>query len=233
MPSGRQRSVRRRDLNDVADASHRASSPGPRRARCQRGRRRLAPARRGFPTSSSDDTFGDRRLELPDTTPLMEMNASSDPAWIIPARRRRGAAPMTSGISRRRFRRRPRVLDATHLEDAHVSGRSDEPIAQLALQARHQRQRDQQRHHADSDAEHRNERDQRDERLLAPGERGSGRRRTARTGRSTSRLLSGTHEREQDDVADRRAVGQQHHEAIDADAFAGRSAAGRTPSARM
>ena len=60
------------------------------------------------------------------------------------------------------------VLDAADLEDVDVRGRADDAIAQLALQAGHQRERDEQRHHADGHAEHRDQRDQRDERLLAP-----------------------------------------------------------------
>ena len=60
------------------------------------------------------------------------------------------------------------VLDAAGLEDVDVRRRTDDAIAQLALQSGHQRERDEQRHHADGDAEHRDQRDQRDERLLAP-----------------------------------------------------------------
>ena len=60
------------------------------------------------------------------------------------------------------------VLDTAGLEDVDVRGRADDAIAELALQAGHQRERDEQRHDPDGHAEHRDQRDQRDERLLAP-----------------------------------------------------------------
>src|SRR5262249_3179740 len=48
--------------------------------------------------------------------------------------------------------------------------RSEDAVAQLLLQTGHQGERDHQRHHADGDAERRDERDHRDERLFAFGE---------------------------------------------------------------
>ena len=62
------------------------------------------------------------------------------------------------------------VLDAAGLPDVDVRRRAEDAIAQLALQAGHQRQRDDQRHDADGDADRRDQRDDRDERLLAAGE---------------------------------------------------------------
>ena len=56
------------------------------------------------------------------------------------------------------------------LPDVDVRGRAEDPIAQLLLEPGHQRQRDDERHHADRHAERRDERDDRDERLLALGE---------------------------------------------------------------
>ena len=56
------------------------------------------------------------------------------------------------------------------LEDVDVRRGAEDAVAQLALQAGHQRQRDEQRHDADHHADDRDERDERDERLLAPRE---------------------------------------------------------------
>src|SRR5439155_14056413 len=62
------------------------------------------------------------------------------------------------------------VDDAALLPDVHVRVRSENAVAELALEAGHQRERDDERHHADNDAQRGNERDDGDERLLALGE---------------------------------------------------------------
>ena len=58
------------------------------------------------------------------------------------------------------------VRDAASASRRRRARSTEDAIAQLALQAGHQRQRDDERHHADGDAERRDERDDRDERLL-------------------------------------------------------------------
>ena len=59
------------------------------------------------------------------------------------------------------------IGDAVRLEHIHVRVRSEDAIAQLLLEPGHDRERDDHRHHADADAERRDERDDGDERLLA------------------------------------------------------------------
>ena len=54
--------------------------------------------------------------------------------------------------------------------DVDVRIRADDAVAELLLQTGHQRQRDDERHDADGDAERRDERDDGDERLLPLGE---------------------------------------------------------------
>jgi len=51
-----------------------------------------------------------------------------------------------------------------------VGRRPDDPVAQLALEPRHQRKRDEKRHHAHRHAQDRDQRDERNEGLLPPGE---------------------------------------------------------------
>ena len=113
------------------------------------------------------------------------------------------------------------------LPDVDVRVRAEDAIAQLLLEPGHQRERDDQRHDADRDAERRDERDDRDERLLALGEQVA-QRDVQLEGTWSMQSRSRPHQRKQDHVADRRAVGQQHHQPVDADAFARRSAAART-----
>ena len=68
------------------------------------------------------------------------------------------------------------VGDAALLPDIHVCARPENPIPQLALQPGHERQRNDERRDPDRDPEHRDQRDERDERLLplrkqvAPGD---------------------------------------------------------------
>ena len=136
------------------------------------------------------------------------------------------------------------------LRDIDVRRRAEDAIAQLALEAGHQRDRDDQRRDAHRHAERRDHRDQRNERLLAPGHQipkrdvhleahiyfdsgsgpvavavavagGSGLLRVRGRGRCGG-LAPRTHQREQDDITDRRAVGQHHHQPIDPDALSAR-----------
>jgi len=58
------------------------------------------------------------------------------------------------------------ILDPAGLPDVDVRGRPENAVAQLTLQTCHQRQRDDQRHDADRDANGGDERDKGDERLL-------------------------------------------------------------------
>jgi hypothetical protein len=51
-----------------------------------------------------------------------------------------------------------------------MRARPEDPIAQLTLQSRHERERDDERHDANRDADRGDQRDERDERLLALGE---------------------------------------------------------------
>ena len=60
-----------------------------------------------------------------------------------------GAAPTTRGTLRSASISGLIVLDAGRLEHEDVGGRAENPVAQLALQAGHQRERDDERHHAD------------------------------------------------------------------------------------
>jgi hypothetical protein len=61
----------------------------------------------------------------------------------------------------------PEIAVAAGLVDVDVRGRPHDPIAHLPLDARHQRERDDHRGHADADAENRHRRDDRDERLAS------------------------------------------------------------------
>ena len=63
------------------------------------------------------------------------------------------------------------IRDAAALPDVDVRVRRENPVADLLLQAGHQRQGDDQRHDADGDAERGDERDDGDERLLPLGDR--------------------------------------------------------------
>ena len=58
--------------------------------------------------------------------------------------------------------------EAVALPHVDVRASAEDPVAQLSLQPGHQRQRDDERRHAHRDAKGRDERDDRDERLLAP-----------------------------------------------------------------
>ena len=62
------------------------------------------------------------------------------------------------------------VLDraAPRREDAHVGGAAQDPGPDLRLQARHEAERDQDRHHPHRHAQHGDAGDERDERLLPP-----------------------------------------------------------------
>ena len=64
----------------------------------------------------------------------------------------------------------PCIDNAARLPHEHVRIRPEDPIAQLRLQAGHQRQRDHERHDANGDAERRDQRNDRNERLLPLGE---------------------------------------------------------------
>ena len=66
---------------------------------------------------------------------------------------RAGAAPTMRGILRKRRNFGAIVLNASCLEHEDVCSRAENAIAQLALQPRHHRQRDDEREHADGDAE--------------------------------------------------------------------------------
>ncbi len=59
---------------------------------------------------------------------------------------------------------------AADLEHVDVRRGTDDAIAQFPLQAGHERERDEQRHDTDHDAESRDQRDERDEGLFAPGQ---------------------------------------------------------------
>src|SRR5262249_16984270 len=63
-----------------------------------------------------------------------------------------------------------RDAPVAELENIDMRRRADDAVAQLALEPRHQRQRDEDGHDADHEADDRDERDLRDERLLAPRE---------------------------------------------------------------
>ncbi len=82
-----------------------------------------------------------------------------------------GAAPITPGTALNFCDFGVVVGDAGGLVDEDVRGGPENARLQLALQPGHQRERDDERHHADGDAERRHERDDGDEDLPAFGQK--------------------------------------------------------------
>ena len=81
--------------------------------------------------------------------PLIVMNASAAAPTTSALPRMAGAAPTTCGHRRSCADLGVVVGDAAVLPDVDVRGGAEDAVAQLALQAGHQRQRDDERHHAD------------------------------------------------------------------------------------
>ena len=129
------------------------------------------------------------------------------------------------------------VGDAAEFPDVDVRTRAQNAVPKLLLEPGHDRQRDDHRHHADDHADRGEERDDGDERLLALGQQiAEGDVELERNSCSYQLQLSASaissepsaaqatpfpHQRKQDHVANRLAVRQQHHQPVDADAFAG------------
>ena len=143
--------------------------------------------------------------------------------------RRRGADHAGHRAQLRDFR--AVVGDAGGLVDEDVRGRSEDARLQLALQAGHQRQRDDQRHHADGDAERRDQRDDGDEHLPAFGQQIAERdlqlERHDQLSAFSSRLSAARPCSARGRISGNRITSridgelrEQHHQAIDADAFA-------------
>ena len=99
--------------------------------------------------------------------PFTVMNASSRLVDMSALPRTAGPAPTTPGIFRSALHLGPVVGEPSGLRQIDVRHGAEQFGTQLALEARHQRERDDERHHADGDADGREERHERDARLAA------------------------------------------------------------------
>ena len=181
----RQRALRRQHFDAVAqadtqllrevlakdDARHR---PLDRRQRVEAPRQHRSP--------DVGDAGLERRIDALDREELAAAGALRQPLSEHDRRRaddtRHGAHLLTSSSA---------STQPASLEHVDMRRRPDDAIAQLALQAGHQRQHDEQRHHADGHADGGDERDERDERLFPAGQQvADGDEELEGTGRSKS-----------------------------------------------
>ena len=169
-PHRRERPLWRDERDEIAEVHARAAWRGPRPMRMAGGASSLSwlSASR-LPCQHRRLDRGDRRLERGiDRLHADERLRSPGGDERLAEDRRRGAH---HARHLQQLGHLGRVVgDAAGLPDIDVRLRRKDLVAQLALQSGHQRQCDDERHHADGHANHRNERDQRDERLLAARE---------------------------------------------------------------
>ena len=137
-------------------------------------RQLVRPAARRAPTANPTCMRSRTSVTSPSVAgsmPLTVMNACCSPAVTSALPSTIGEAPVTRGTC---FSRRMSPCDVgqplAHMPHVDVRRRADDAVAQFALQPGHQRERDDQRHHADRDPRRRNDRNQRQERLLAAGD---------------------------------------------------------------